>query len=132
MRTFHVQDTQQQTLQGLVKANVALGAKVNTDEHAGYRGLGTFYLHGSVNHVGGQYVIGDTHTNTVEGFFSGFKRGVYGIYHHVSRKHLQRYLDEFSLRYNHRAEDNGTGFLSLLMNCNGRLTYKGLIADDEA
>ena len=130
VRTFHVPDSRQQTLQNLVKANVALGSKVNTDEHSGYQGLDTFYLHGSVNHVGGSYVVGDTHTNTVEGFFAGFKRGVYGIYHHVSKKHLRRYLNEFSLRYNHRNEDNGAGFLSLLVNSNGRLTYRGLIAGD--
>ena len=127
VRAFHVRDTRRATLHGLVNRHVALGSKVNTDEYAAYKGLDTFYLHGSVNHVGGKYVIGETHTNTVEGFFSLFKRGIFGIYHQVSKKHLQRYLNEFSLRYNHRADDNGAGFLTLLMNCNGRLTYKGLI-----
>ena len=132
VRAFHVEDTQRRTLHGLIEQNVALGAKVNTDEYPAYRGLDTFYLHGSVNHVGGKYVLGEVHTNTIEGFFFGFKRGIFGIYHHVSKKHLQRYLDEFSMRYNHRDEDNGTGFVSLLINCNGRLTYKGLTANDEA
>lgn len=132
VRAFHVQNTNRVTLHGLVNKNVALGTKVNTDEYAAYSGLATFYLHGSVNHVGGKYVIGDTHTNTVEGFFSLFKRGIFGIYHQVSKKHLQRYLDEFSTRYNHRAADNGAGFVTLLENCNGRLTYKGLTANEAA
>ncbi len=130
VRAFHVQDSTQRTLHGLVEQNVALGAKVNTDQYIGYHGLSAFYLHGSVNHVNGEYVVGDTHTNTVEGFFSVFKRSIFGIYHQVSKKHLQRYLDETTLRYNHRAEDNGVGFVSLIENCKGRLTYKRLVANE--
>ncbi len=132
VRAFHVPDTQKQTLHGLVKQNVALGARVNTDEYRAYNGLSFFYLHGSVDHIGGKYVIGDVHTNTVEGFFALFKRGVYGIYHSMSKKHLQRYLQEFSFRYNIRKEENGVGFASLLSNCGGRLTYKELIANEAA
>jgi len=132
VRAFHVPDTARQTLQGLVKGNVALGSRVNTDEYPGYKGLTFFYIHGSVNHVGGTYVVGDVHTNTVEGFFSLFKRGVYGIYHSLSKKHLQRYLQEFAFRYNIRREENGVGFTSLLSNCGGRLTYRELIANEAA
>jgi ISXO2-like transposase domain len=62
-----------------------------------------FALHGSVNHSAGEYVHGDVHTNTVEGYFSIFKRGIYGTYHHVSQQHLKRYLAEFDFRYNERA-----------------------------
>lgn len=65
VRAFQVQDTQQRTLHGLVNQNVALGAKVNTDEYLAYKGLSVFYLHGSVNHIGGKYVVGDVHTNGV-------------------------------------------------------------------
>lgn len=92
--------------------------------------LETFYLHSSVSHISGQYVIGDAHTNTAEGFFSLLKRGIIEIYHFTSEKHLQRYLNEFSFRYNLRSEENGMGFTSLLSNCERRLTYKGLIANE--
>jgi hypothetical protein len=62
-----------------------------------------FFLHGSVNHSIGEYVRGDVHTNTVEGYFSIFKRGVYGTFHHVSQQHLKRYLAEFDFKYNERS-----------------------------
>jgi transposase-like protein len=130
LRAFQTDDTSKSTLQNLIGKNVALGTKVYTDEYRGYHGLETFYLHSSVNHVGGQYVVNDAHTNTAEGFFSLLKRGIIGIYHFTSKKHLQRYLDEFSFRYNLRDEDNGEGFNSLLANCNYRLTYRGLIANE--
>jgi transposase-like protein len=129
LRAVQTQNTSSQTLQSLIKNNVALGTKIMTDEYNGYNGLETFYLHGSVNHIGGQYVSGDIHTNTAEGFFSLLKRGIIGIYHFTSKKHLQRYLNEFSFRYNLRKDENGMGFTSLLCNCSGRLTYKGLIAN---
>lgn len=132
VRAFHVPDTEKQTLHGLVTNNVALGSKVNTDEYRSYQGLRFFYLHGSVDHIGGKYVIGDVHTNTAESFFALFKRGVYGIYHSISKKHLQKYLQEFCFRYNIRAEQNGMGFVSLLSDCSGRLTYKELTANEAA
>ena len=72
----------------------------------------------------------DIHTNTVEGFFATFKRGIYGIYHSVSKKHLQKYLQEFSFRYNIRDEQNGVGLASLLSHCDGRLTYRRLVANE--
>lgn len=62
-----------------------------------------FPLHQSVNHSIGEYVRGDIHTNTIEGFFSIMKRGIVGTYHHVSAQHLKRYLAEFDLRYNEMA-----------------------------
>jgi len=130
LRAIQTLDTSSQTLQSLIKSNVALGSKVITDEYNSYNGIETFYLHSNVNHVGGQYVLGYAHTNTAEGFFSLLKRGIIGIYHSTSRKHLQRYLNEFSFRYNLRKEENGMGFTSLLCNCGGRLTYKGLIANE--
>lgn len=131
LRAFHTPNTSSKTIHNLIGANVALGSKVMTDEYRAYQGLDTYYLHSSVNHFGGQYVIGDAHTNTAEGFFSLLKRGIIGIYHFTSKKHLQRYLNEFSFRYNLRGEANGMGFTSLLCNCNRRLTYKELIANDD-
>ena len=62
-----------------------------------------FAEHGTVNHSIGEYVRGDVHTNTVEGYFSVFKRGIMGTYHHISPQHLKRYLAEFDFRYNTRA-----------------------------
>ena len=61
-----------------------------------------FKNHGIVNHSIGEYVRGDIHTNTIEGYFSILKRGVVGTYHHVSQQHLKRYLAEFDYRYNER------------------------------
>ena len=61
-----------------------------------------FASHESVNHSAGEYVRGNVHTNTVEGYFSIFKRGIIGTFHHVSAQHLQRYATEFDFRYNHR------------------------------
>ena len=74
-----------------------------TDEGATAKSLGRgFEKHGMVNHGIGEYVRGDIHTNTIEGYFSIFKRGINGVYHHVSQQHLKRYLAEFDFRYNER------------------------------
>ena len=128
VRTFKVEDMKHRNIRGLIVDNVAIGTKIYTDEYGAYRGLGSFYRHEAVNHGIGEYVRGLAHTNTAEGFFSQLKRGIYGIYHWVSEKHLERYLDEFSFRYDIRKQDNGVGFYQLVENCAGRLTYKELIA----
>lgn len=84
-----------------IYSNVKPASMVYSDEHSGYEGL-TGYEHKSVNHHSGEYVRGDVHTNTIEGFWSLVKRGVDGVYHTVSPKYLQSYIDEYSFRYNHR------------------------------
>ena len=74
-----------------------------TDEGGQYRHVGTeFARHGKVNHGAGEYVRGDAHVNTAENYFSILKRGIVGVYHHVSEAHLSRYLAEFDFRYNRR------------------------------
>jgi hypothetical protein len=74
-----------------------------TDEGGAAKKVGgEFAKHSFVNHSIGEYVRGDAHTNTIEGYFSIFKRGVYGTFHHVSQQHLKRYLAEFDFRYNER------------------------------
>ena len=73
-----------------------------TDAWPGYKGLPTVYPHGSVDHHRGQYVVGAVHTNTIEGFWSIFKRGVVGTFHKVSAKYLPLYVAEFQFRYNNR------------------------------
>ena len=85
-----------------------------TDQWASYKVLGLDYPHGSVNHKRRQYVVGAIHTNTIEGFWSLVKRGIGGVYHSVSRKHLLGYLNEYVWRYNQRLEPRGR-FEALLL-----------------
>ena len=74
-----------------------------TDEHAGYRHLGAHgFVHQTVSHKERRYVLGSTHTNTIEGFWSLLKRGMAKSYHKVSKNYLPLYLNEFTFRYNHR------------------------------
>ena len=88
----------------IMKANLAREARLMTDEAYLYRGIGKFFAaHESVRHGFGEYVRGEAHTNTIEGFFSIFKRGMRGVYQHCREKHLHRYLAEFDFRYSNRA-----------------------------
>ena len=75
---------------------------IATDDHGGYRKLSEKYPHGVVRHYGGEYVVGAIHTNTIEGFWSIFKRGVVGTFHKVSRKYMPLYVAEVQFRYNNR------------------------------
>jgi hypothetical protein len=74
-----------------------------TDKWVGYTGLKNDYPHAIIDHTKGQYVVGAVHTNTIEGFWSIFKRGVVGTYHKVSAKYLPLYVAEFEFRYNNRS-----------------------------
>jgi transposase-like protein len=90
-------------LKGIIKENVDINSIMITDEFPSYIGLEKRYkAHYVINHGQKEYVRGDVHTNTVEGYFSLLKRGINGIYHHVSKKHLNFYLKEFDFRYNLR------------------------------
>jgi hypothetical protein len=73
-----------------------------TDQWAGYRNLGREYPHAVIKHSDGQYVVGAVHTNTIEGFWSIFKRGVVGTFHKISKKYMPLYVAEFQFRYNNR------------------------------
>lgn len=121
-----VDDTTKATVQDAIEAQVVPGSTVMTDEYQSYRGLNKTYSHQIVQHSAKQYVNGLAHTNTMEGFWSLLKRGIDGIYHHVSFKHLQSYCDEFTLRYNTRKQPTSTRFYLVLANTNGRLTYNQL------
>jgi len=91
-----------------IKAHILPKSKVYTDEFNIYDRLGGLgYSHGTVNHGSGEYVNGEAHTNTAEGYFSLLKRGITGVYHHVSNKHLSLYLNEFNFRYNGRKITDG-------------------------
>jgi len=104
IRTFHVPTADKFTVMNIVRSNVARSAKLATDESRLYVDIGHVAEHGSVKHTAGQYVNGWVHTNTLEGYFSIFKRGMRGIYQHCSEKHLHRYLAEYDFRYNTRAK----------------------------
>jgi len=80
-----------------------------------------------VNHSQDEYVKDGFHTNSIEGFWSLLKRGIYGIYHQVSEKHLQRYCDEFAARYNTRKIADNERFQNAVQNSEGRLKYNQLI-----
>ena len=87
----------------MIRLHVAKDSTIMTDEFLAYKGLGKeFADHQTVNHGSGEYVNGNAHTNTIEGYFSILKRGINGIYQHVSNKHLSLYLNEFNFRYNAR------------------------------
>jgi len=98
-----VDNIKPETLAPILRANIAREARLMTDEAGYYRRVGKeFAEHGVVRHGQEEYVNGDKHTNTAEGFFSVFKRGMKGVYQHCEEKHLHRYLAEFDFRYNNR------------------------------
>jgi transposase-like protein len=103
VRSFHVDGVSAADIVPIVKANVAKETAMMTDEGGAYFTLGDhFASHESVSHKADEYVRGNVHTNTVEGYYSIFKRGMKGVYQHCSEKHLHRYVAEFDFRYNHR------------------------------
>ena len=111
-----IENTDTATLDGFVRQTVSTQARlVATDEHSGYRLLGADMNHRVINHTKGQYVVGTTHTNTIEGFWSLFKRGIIGNYHKVSKEYLPLYVNEFAWRFNNRKNPNA--FADLITTC---------------
>jgi len=101
--SHHVAEVTAKTLRPILQANVDSETFIMTDEGGAAKKIESeFERHGSVNHGIGEYVRGDIHINTAEGYFSVFKRGIYGTFHHISQQHLKRYLAEFDFRYNER------------------------------
>lgn len=104
-RSFHVAGTKAEDVLPIMKANIARETKIMTDEAGQYAGVKKdFAEHEFVRHGAGEYVRDDVHTNTVEGFYSVFKRGMKGIYQHCSEQHLHRYVAEFDFRYSNRVK----------------------------
>jgi transposase len=100
-------DATRETLHGIAKEYVLPESTVFTDELSAYDGLASHgYEHRRINHSTGVYVMGDVHTNTIEGFWSLVKRGISGVYHNVGKQYLQTYLNEYSFRYNRRDTGN--------------------------
>jgi transposase-like protein len=90
-----------ETIQGAIHAGVEVGSQLYTDEHVAYTDLdGLFFRHETVNHGAGEYARGEAHTNSIESVWAVLKRGLHGVYHHASPKHLSRYVDEFTFRLN--------------------------------
>jgi transposase-like protein len=131
-RSYVIADVKVQHIAPIITNNLAREARLMTDEALVYRPIGKqFASHTTVNHVGGEYVDPwkpERHTNTVEGFFSIFKRGMRGIYQHCGEQHLHRYLAEFDFRYTNRAAngfndaDRADALLSGIVG--RRLTYQ--------
>ncbi len=128
LRTFVLSETTGEAIEGQALIHIKQGSRVLADEFRSYKTLKPYYKHQTVNHSVGEYIVLDRHTNTIEGAWSLFKRGLIGIYHHISKKHLARYLNEFAYRYNTRELNEGERMIDLLSKSNGRLTYQELIA----
>jgi len=117
------------TLKGEIRKHVKKGSYILTDEWQAYQGLNRNreYGHLTVNHGAGEYEHNGVHVNNMENFWSQMKRGIFGIYHHASKKHMARYAHEFAYRHNTRGESDTQRFNTTLENINGRLTYEELI-----
>lgn len=114
-------------LQSVIRENVSRKSTIMTDDWLGYRGVGKEFKggHHVVRHGLGEYANGDITTNTAESYFALLKRGVHGVFHHVSKHHLRRYCDEFSFRWNYRKVNDGTRAEAAIRGAEGRrLTYK--------
>ncbi len=104
VRSFHVPNVKAETLKPIIREHIARDARIMTDEAGQYRGLANeFAEHGTVNHGIGEYAHGDVYTNTLESYYGVMKRGLSGIYQHVSERHLQRYCAEFDHRFTYRS-----------------------------
>ena len=124
-----VGNTDAKTLQGFVGERAAKGATVYTDDHGGYQGMP--FKHETVKHSISEYVDGMAHTNGIESFWSLLKRGYHGTYHHMSEKHLDRYVGEFAGRHNDREADTVDQMAGIVAGMAGkRLRYSDLIADN--
>jgi transposase-like protein len=125
VRSLVVADVSARTLGAALRKHVHRSARLMTDEAPAYQGVGRrFRSHETVKHSAGEYARGDVTTNTVEGYFGLLKRGINGIYHAVSRKHLHRYVGEFAFRYNRRYNTDGERTVALIMATEGkRLRY---------
>jgi hypothetical protein len=130
VRSFHVAVADKESVSKIVRDNIARETRLHTDESRLYGGAESWFAsHETVQHTAKEYVRGDVHTNSAEGYFSIFKRGMRGNYQHCKEKHLHRYLAEFDFRYNHRVKlgynDADRAGLAVKGAANKRLTYGG-------
>jgi hypothetical protein len=130
VRSFHAAKADAQEVAEIVNDNIDRETRLHTDESKLYTRVGAqFASHETVNHSRKEYARGDVTTNSVEGYFSIFKRGMRGVYQHCGEKHLHRYLAEYDFRYNHREKlgynDADRATAAVKGAVNKRLTYKG-------
>jgi len=131
-KAMKIDATDAGTITDIIVQNVAVGSTLHTDEHLSYAGIGgLFFNHDTINHSAGEYVRDGVTTNSIESVFAVLKRGLIGVYHHASPKHLGRYVDEFAFRFNEGNVARHTlerldSFVSRV--AGKRLTYKALIA----
>ena len=129
VRTFHVPVASQFVVEGIVAENILRETRLHTDESRLYHNAkDLFASHETVKHSAKEYARGDVHTNSAEGYFSIFKRGMRGVYQHCKEKHLHRYLAEYDFRYNHRIalgyNDGERAALAMKNAAGKRLTYR--------
>ena len=128
VRSQRVDNVTARELGRVISEEVDLNARLMTDELRSYESEGICSMlagHRSISHGRGEYAVGEVHVNTVEGYFSILKRGITGIYYHVSRAHLDRYLSEFDFRYNRREISESARTTAALQMAEGkRLTYR--------
>lgn len=129
-RAVHMNTVNSKNLRGFIVRNASRKSRLHTDESNLYPTIGAeFAKHETVNHAKKEYARGDVTTNSAEGFFGIFKRGMTGVYQHCGEQHLQRYLNEFTFRYNNRAklgvEDTQRAMIAIHGAAGKRLTYRG-------
>lgn len=123
-----VVNTKAKTILPIIEAKIEQGSNVYTDEFKVYKKLATDYNHDFIQHGANQYVSGSVHTNNIENFWSHFSRTVFGTYHHISPKHMERYVNESTFRFNNRNLSEGSKFdVALANGVNKRLNHKTLI-----
>ena len=127
VKTRVVNNTTKQNAISFLEDNAIKGITLVTDSNPIYYKIGKKYEHVVINHSLGEYKVNGFHTNGMENYWSVLKRGIYGIYHQVSQKHLQAYCDEFSYRFNSRKMKDYERFTASLSKIQCRLTYKTLI-----
>jgi transposase-like protein len=130
VRSFHPANADGETVTKIVRENIARETRLHTDESNLYHRVGReFAAHETITHSAKEYARGDVTTNSVEGYFSIFKRGMRGIYQHCSEKHLHRYLAEYDFRFNHRSalgfNDGERAALAVKYATGKRLAYHG-------
>ena len=134
VKAFKVASAEKENLLPKVNVNIKDGATIISDTFQGYKDLKKHYNHETIKHSVGEYVRNDNrktfkiHTNTIEGFWSQLKRGINGVYHWVSEKHIQKYCNEFSYRYNTKDIADCERFNNFLLRIESKtLKYNGLI-----
>jgi len=130
VRATVVPDVKISTIERNITKNVRKGSTIYSDDFLSYKNLKKYFNHEVVSHIRKEYVRGEVHSNSAESFWALFKRGYHGTYHSMSRKHLQRYVDEFVFRFNTRKDEMDERFGEVVnkISKRGKMSYKTLTA----